>query len=206
MMTTHLPERTETRWDDILAILQYAKSSNGGPRNGEAETGDSLLEKRAKEYARCVVDDDGRTTDEIETLTVDLGTDTYAIPCSSIEQIRPLGNLVPLPLARNGIIGISSNRGVVYAVLDPKLPLRIPGKNLTTMHRIVFLRHPEYRIGMLVDAVHGMTSMRLSDMQPVPDHMASGKNRYIRGLAPNRVFLMDIDGMLTDPTITGESV
>lgn len=155
-----------------------------------------ILRLRAEEYSRPRVDHDSHTASETDVLVVRLGVDCYAIPCTDIEEIVPLQNLVSLPNTPRGIIGISSNRGVLFAVLDPKQQLQIPGTNITTMHRVVVLRHSSYQVGILVDSIRGMSGINTEKLDRLPAYLGAEKRRFVTGLTPDRTFLLNVKNLL----------
>ncbi len=190
---------------------QQAMTANNRLAQGEAPVDSPLecpvrdaeiLKRRAEEYARVLDPYDNDNKSETDVLLFKLGGDSYAIPCADIEEIVPLQNLVSIPHTPRGIIGISSNRGVLFAVLDPKLQLQIPGTNITTMHRVVILRHKAYRIGILVDAVVGMAGIDTQALLQLPAYINAEKKGYISGLTPDRTFLLNVHGLIEDPALS----
>ena len=163
----------------------------------------AILQKRAEAYARPIATDETDAAVETDVLLFKLGSDSYAIPCGDIEEIVPLQNLVSIPHTPYGIIGISSNRGVLFAVLDPKQHLQIPGTNITTMHRVVILRHKEHSVGILVDTVIGMAGIDMRELLQVPTYLNAAKKRYLTGLTPDRIFLLNATGLVEHPALNG---
>jgi purine-binding chemotaxis protein CheW len=159
-------------------------------------TDEEILQQRAREYSRPRKSEDATRSHELEVLAIRLGTDDYAIPCDEVDEVVPLQNLVSLPNTPRGIIGLSSNRGVLFAVLDPKPHLQVPGTNITTMHRVVILRHSTLRIGVLVDSVLGMSGIDPDTVCPVPTFVAAEKRKFIPGITADRMLLIDVPRFL----------
>ncbi|MCZ7555800.1 MAG: chemotaxis protein CheW [Bacteroidia bacterium] len=157
---------------------------------------EDVLRQRAIEYSQPRKSEETSRSHEMEVLTVQLGTDAYALPCADVDEVVPLHNMVSLPNTPTGIIGLSSNRGVLFAVLDPKPQLQIPGTNITTMHRVVILRHDRFRIGILVDSILGMTSIATDTVRPVPTFLAAEKRKFISGMTEHRTLLIDVPRFL----------
>ena len=163
----------------------------------------TILRERAEAYARPIETDESDISAETDVLLFKLGIDSYAIPCGDIEEIVPLQNLISIPHTPRGIIGISSNRGVLFAVLDPKQHLQIPGTNITTMHRVVILRHKEHSVGILVDTVIGMAGIDMRVLLKLPTYLDAAKKRYLVGLTPDRIFLLNVKGLIEHPALNG---
>jgi purine-binding chemotaxis protein CheW len=157
---------------------------------------EDVLRQRAMEYSKPRKSEEASRSHEMEVLAVQLGTDAYALPCADVDEVVPLHNMISLPNTPTGIIGLSSNRGVLFAVLDPKPQLQIPGTNITTMHRVVILRHERFRIGILVDSILGMTSIATDEICPVPTFLAAEKRKFISGMTADRTLLIDVPRFL----------
>ncbi|MDX9758758.1 MAG: chemotaxis protein CheW [Bacteroidota bacterium] len=205
MSTPTNPERRQTdEWGEILQLLDQVKSGLAGQARGGDEEPDEILRLRARQYAR----QDQRASTHVvarEDLVVfTLGTDTYGIDCSDIEEVIPLQNLVALPYTNKGILGISSLRGILFAVVDLKRILNIPASELTTMHRVLIVRHARYKIGFLVDSVQGMRSYDRDDMQELPSEVHGHSRAYLQGLIEGSVMLLNTGMVLRDPMVAGE--
>jgi purine-binding chemotaxis protein CheW len=180
-----------------------AVGSDVQDRDTGSEAGD-ILHNRSRLYARQ--DDKALAiADEREDLVLfTLGSDTFGIDCSDIEEVIPLQNLVALPHTGKGILGISSLRGILFAVVDLKRILNIPASELTTMHRVLMLRHESYKVGFLVDSVQGMRSFNRNDMQELPSEVHERSRAYLHGLVKGNVMLLNAGMVLQDPLVSGE--
>jgi purine-binding chemotaxis protein CheW len=190
-------------FDAVHHMFAPSSQSNPGthvPYEGDllrpSPTDIEILRQRALEYSRPRKTEDASRSQELEVLAIVLGSSEYAIPCKEVDEVVPLQNLVSLPNTPRGIIGVSSNRGVLFAVLDPKPQLQIPGTNITTMHRVVILRHSKLRIGILVDSVLGMSSIDMETLRPVPTFLAADKRKFITGMTSGRTLLIDVPQFL----------
>ena len=195
-------QRSE-EWQEILQLLARVTTGMTQPRESE-DAPEEILRKRARLYAR----QDQRQTlhaavrEDLVVLT--LGNDTYGIDCGDIEEVVPLQNLVALPYTNKGILGISSLRGILFAVVDLKRILNIPASELTTMHRVLIVRHEQYKIGFLVDSVQGMRSYDRTEMQELPSEVHEHSRAYLQGLIAGSVMLLNTGMVLQDPMVAGE--
>lgn len=202
--TAELYNYDPAQWQEIHSLLQQVQTGlDEQYRSSEAEAGD-VLRKRSRLYARH--DDKALAiADEREDLVMfTLGSDTFGIDCGEIEEVIPLQNLVALPYTGKGILGISSLRGILFAVVDLKRILNIPASELTTMHRVLMLRHESYKVGFLVDSVLGMRSFNRNDMQELPSEVHERSRAYLHGLVKGNVMLLNAGMVLKDPLLSGD--
>lgn len=185
----------EDAWGSIRAMLARVREDVTDRRRGTVADAE-ILHARARAYARPRKEEEQTSVEEV--LLIRLGTASYALPCSDIEEVLPLQNLVSLPYTPGSIIGISSHRGMLFVVMDPKRVLGIPGTNLTTMHRIVMLRHGRSMLGVLVDAVEGMRNIDLSTLRKVPELVGEGRSRFFRGLTDDRALVLHSAALLDE--------
>ena len=202
--TAELYNYDPAQWQEIHSLLQQVQTGlDEQDRNSEAEAGD-VLRNRSRLYARQ--DDKALAiADEREDLVLfTLGSDTFGIDCGEIEEVIPLQNLVALPYTGKAILGISSLRGILFAVVDLKRILNIPASELTTMHRVLMLRHESYKVGFLVDSVLGMRSFNRNDMQELPSEVHERSRAYLHGLVKGNVMLLNAGMVLQDPLLSGD--
>lgn len=192
------------QWQDIHALLQHVQSGLDAQGLDADSNAVDVLRNRSRLYARQN-DKTMAILDEREDLVLfTLGNDTFGIDCSEIEEVIPLQNLVALPYTGKGILGISSLRGVLFAVVDLKRILNIPASELTTMHRVLMLRHETYKVGFLVDSVQGMRSFNRNDMQELPSEVHERSRAYLHGLVKGNIMLLNAGMVLQDPLVSGE--
>mgnify|MGYP000047145254 CR=1 FL=1 len=199
-----IADETDTSWMEIHSMLQkVTESMNADAAEGQAADRD-ILRRRAKEYAQRNGNGHDRERNLKDVLLFSLGERKYALPCSHIEEVIPMQSLVALPNSSHAVLGISNNRGVLFAVIDLKRLLSIPASELTTMHRVVMLRHDHYRIGILVDAVHGMDTIDAAELKELPHEIGERTRRFLQGLSPDGILLVSADDVISEMAATAE--
>ena len=179
-------------WAEIHAMFADVRARLERLGSDRDESAESLLRRRAQEYRGATAGAAAGTpgTQRLDALRFALGADTYAIFCDEIEEVVPMQNLIALPHTSRSILGISNHRGILFVVIDLKRILNIPASDLTTMHRVIIVRHDDYKIGLLVDAVQGMRSIDLDGVQQLPDELHLETRRHIRGITEDDTFLL----------------
>jgi purine-binding chemotaxis protein CheW len=201
---TDMAANERQQWDQIRQLLGNVSRTIG---NHERESGISdraVLRARSAVYARVNGRAQVEALEREDLVLFRLGNDVYGIPCDEIEEVIPLQNLVALPNASKAILGISSLRGILFAVVDLKRVLNIPASELTTMHRVLMIRHDSFKVGFLVDSVQGMRGIDRHDLQEIPPEVHERSRAYLHGLASGNVLILNARAVLLDPMVVGE--
>lgn len=201
-MHTQRTEDADTRWMEIRSMLEQLKTTLVASSSENDSSDADILRRRAKQYARRNGNGHDRERNIKDVLLFSLGDRRYALPCNHIEEVIPMQSLVALPHSKRAILGISNNRGVLFAVVDLKRLLSIPASELTTMHRVVMLRHDHYRIGVLVDAVHGMDSIDAAALRDMPHELGEQTRRFLHGLSADGILMVSVEEIIREMAAT----
>jgi chemotaxis signal transduction protein len=199
-MNSHQP----APWQEIRQLLQRVQSGIEEQQRESERGNDTILRDRARQYGQANGTQLVHASEREDLVLFTLGNDTYGMDCGEIEEVIPLQNLVALPHTGKGILGISSLRGLLFAVIDLKRILNIPASELTTMHRVLIVRHPQYKVGFLVDSVQGMRSYGQHDIQELPPEVHERSRSYLQGLVNGSIMLISGAMVLQDPMVVGE--
>lgn len=108
--------------------------------------------------------------EEVQVLEFTLGTETYALDITYIEEIAHVGELTPIPNAPEHISGVMDLRGRTTSVIDPKQLFDV-GDGGEGDRILVFdpEQLPEQGpIGWTVDDVHQVVDARPDDLDRAP--------------------------------------
>lgn len=94
----------------------------------------------------------GAGTEAVEFV---LGGVHYAVPSSSVVEVRALKTLTPLPCTPRFVSGIMSVQGRIIAVIDLKTFLDLPESGLTDLNKVIILRQADMEFGILADEIVG---------------------------------------------------
>lgn len=189
--TQHTMRHDGKSWEAIRSLLGEVRTGMETDEASLTRLDEDLLRTRALEFAREIEQREEEESKKEDHLLFALGKDSYAMPCEYIEEVIPLQNLVALPRTSRYIMGISSNRGVLLAVIDPKRVLNIPASELTTMHRVIVVRHDTYQVGFLVDFVHGMRGINIAQIKDLPQELNERTQRFLRGVATDDIHILN---------------
>ncbi|MBE0644825.1 MAG: purine-binding chemotaxis protein CheW [Bacteroidetes bacterium] len=192
------------QWEQIRQMLDTVRISLEQQNRVTESANADVLRKRAKVFAALTPSTIVEVDESEDLVLFMLGNDTYGVSCNEIEEVIPLQNLVALPNTNKSILGISSLRGILFSVVDLKRVLNIPASELTTMHRVLMVRHESFKVGFLVDSVQGMRSFSKNEMQDLPSEIHERSRTYLHGLALGNVLILNARVILQDQLAPAE--
>ena len=89
------------------------------------------------------------------------GGERFAIRAADVQKVTPAGQLSRLPLLPPALLGITQVRGRVVTVVDAAALLAAGRCLHTDDARLLILERPVRHLGLLVDAVDEIESLRL---------------------------------------------
>lgn len=118
-----------------------------------------------------------------EYLTFTLGTEEYATDILKVQEIRGYERPTAIANAPSFIKGVIDLRGIMVPIVDLRIKFGV-GKADYTPFTVVIIANVGGRIvGIVVDGVSDVTSLRPDQIRPAPEFSASVDTRYIQGLA-----------------------
>jgi len=138
----------------------------------------------------------------LEVLAFHLAHETYGIEAGYIREVLPVQEITPLPFTPPFILGLVNIRGQILSVTDLRKFFDLPDKGLTDMNRVIIVRFSDMEIGILADLIIGMRSVKHADLQPPPATFTGIRGVYIKGIAKERLAILDMEKILSDRKLT----
>lgn len=178
------------------AVAQEASTLQKAGEEGKKQ----LLKARARKLAR---DDEKEKPagESIEVVEFLLAYETYGIESSYVREICPLKDLTPVPCTPPFVLGIINVRGEIVSVIDLKKFFDLPEKGLTDLNKVLVLKNDRMEFGLLADAILGVRSLPTYDLQPTLPTLTGIREEYLRGIAKERVVILDAGKLLSDKNI-----
>ena len=129
-----------------------------------------------------------RQTGIIELLTFQLAAEEFAFRISEVEEILTPQQITMVPKAPDYILGITSVRGKVMPVLDLKKRLSIKDNGASASSggkvrkKILTLKGPKGRIGIMIDRINGVIRIDESDIAEPPAHLSESDLMFVGGV------------------------
>lgn len=137
----------------------------------------------------------------LEVLEFSLGQESYGIETIHIREVCPLKELTPLPCTPTFVLGIISLRGRMVSVIDIKKFFELPERGLTDLNKVIVLHNREMEFGILADAIVGVRSVPLAEIQPSLPTLTGIRREYLKGITSERSVILDGAKLLSDQKI-----
>lgn len=152
-----------------------------------------ILEERARRLAQPPPPPP--PTDLVAMVIFEVAHERFGIDARAVEGVFRLVDRAVLPGAPAPIAGVTSHRGELLTLVDLRSDLGLRPGALDDLGRVLVLQQGNHRAGVLVDRVEGLLDVRMSELTPLPDGRAGGRN-LIRGVTPDVVAVLDSDAIL----------
>ena len=97
--------------------------------------------------------------------------------------------------------GIINLRGEIRTVIDLKRFFDLPDAGITELNKVILIRTGEMELGILADAILGVSRIPLAELQPAPPTFTAVRADYLRGITSSRLVVLDAARILSDPRI-----
>jgi purine-binding chemotaxis protein CheW len=195
-MTTPLP----TDWAEIRQRITAIQTAidHGFAHSPEEER--EILKTRAQLLGRSL--DTGSAVGEtLEVVEFELASERYAFPLTDVREVSLLRELTPVPCTPPFVVGIINLRGEIRTVIDLKTFFDLPASGITDLNKIILIQHGALQFGILADAIRGVVSLPLGELQPALPTLTDRRADYVRGITPDRLVVLEPMKILSDPRI-----
>ncbi len=161
-----------------------------------------VLEERAEELAKSHEDHDEQG-ESISLVVVALGAELYGIDIDRVGEIKPFGQVTPMPATPPFWLGLVNLRGNLHPVLDLAryLGQRVDAGDPTADAQIVLIAGNGLTIGLKVDDVPEVRQVRLADIGPSLVEASSDRPHVHAGLTADLLAVLDVDAILADSAL-----
>jgi purine-binding chemotaxis protein CheW len=139
--------------------------------------------------------------DYLEVLEFSLAYERYALETSFVREVYQLKEFTPLPCTPPFILGIISVRGQILTVIDLKRFFNLPDKGLSDLNKVIILRRGGLEVGLLADAVSGVRTVALPEVQPPLPTLEGISPDYLKGVTRDALIILEADKILADPKL-----
>lgn len=115
-------------------------------------------------------------------LTFVLGDESYGLPIRTVLEIIGLQSITPIPDVPHYVRGIINLRGKVIPVMDVRRRFGMAERAYDARTCIIVVQVDESSIGLVVDTVSEVVSIRSSDIEAPPRVRNQRSNAVIRGV------------------------
>ena len=120
----------------------------------------------------------------LKIISFRLSDQVFCLDIMAVKEIRVWQKATPLPHSPDYVLGFINLRGKVIPVVDMALRLGLPAIQPTEQSAIIVIDEGDRGVGILVDSVSDMVTVKPEEMQPVPDVMSAEEKALTRGIVP----------------------
>lgn len=117
-----------------------------------------------------------------EYLTFTLGPEEYAIDILKVQEIRGYEPPTTIANAPQFIKGVINLRGTIVPIVDLRIKFGVGSAEYTPFTVVIILNVGSRVVGIVVDGVSDVTSLRSDQIRPAPEFAATVDTKYILGL------------------------
>ncbi|MFB2553559.1 chemotaxis protein CheW [Ensifer soli] len=125
---------------------------------------------------------DGET---LEIIAFRLHDQEFCVKTTTIREIRGWAPSTPIPHSPPDVLGVMNLRGTVIPIIDLAYKLGMTSTVANERSAIVVAEVHNMVIGLVVDRVSDILTVRASEVQPVPEVTASFDRSYAEGIIAN---------------------
>jgi purine-binding chemotaxis protein CheW len=128
-----------------------------------------------------------------------LGAERYGIDISRVQGIERMQPVTVVPRAPHFVEGVINLRGQITPVINLRARFGFTKVEPTKETRIVVVYMRDQWVGLVVDAVEGVSRLNSSQIEPPSAFVRSAESGYLRGIAKiedGLLILLDLDKVL----------
>ncbi|MBI4639963.1 MAG: chemotaxis protein CheW [Candidatus Tectomicrobia bacterium] len=192
--------RAAIDWDEVYQRIENARMAIERTLQPTLEERKKILKARAQALAQEPKEEEA-AEESLEVIEFLLAYERYGIESSSIREVYPLKELTPLPCTPPFVLGIINVRGQILSIIDIKKLFGLPENGLTNLNKVIIVRTDDMELGILADAILGIRSISLEDIQPALPTLTGIHAEYLRGVTKERLVVLDVEKILSDKKI-----
>lgn len=134
-----------------------------------------------------------------EYLTFTLGPEEYAIDILKVQEIRGYEPPTTIANAPTFIKGVINLRGIIVPIVDLRIKFGVGKAEYTPFTVVIILSIGGRVVGIVVDGVSDVISLRSDQVRPTPEFAATVDTRYINGLGTigtRMLIVVDIEKLM----------
>lgn len=136
---------------------------------------------------------------EQQTVVFRLGDESYGIDIFRVSEIIRVREITPIPGTEAHIRGLVNLRGRTIPIVDLRTRLQLPPAEETESARIIVVDTEGGHVGVVVDAVAEVRTLKASQLEETPAILSSQASDFVKSLAKQEdriITLLDLDKAL----------
>lgn len=183
-------------WERIKRALAKAEQNLAAALVIDESRKKPLLQKRA-EYLAARRSAPGVARKTSPAMGFMLGKERYAIDLASLRRVVTTEGLVPIPGAREHLLGVMNMSGEVGSVWDLAGLLELPKQEAGPGGQVLVLK-AGFAVGLRVDYVEGRQEIDAGALISPHDVEDVLPVKYLKGMTQDKILLLDAEVILAE--------
>jgi purine-binding chemotaxis protein CheW len=135
----------------------------------------------------------------LQLIAFSIDDQTYSVEITTVREIRAWNGATPLPNTKEFVRGVINLRGTIVPIFDLRARFGEGQTEPTKTHVVVVMSVDDKFVGILVDAVSDILTVKKTDIHPVPESNSAGDNELLRGIITHEkrmVGLIDLQAIV----------
>jgi purine-binding chemotaxis protein CheW len=162
---------------------------------------DELEILKARASALAEEKKDAGASETLDVVVFELARERYAFPLTQVGGVTLREGLTPVPCTPAFVLGIINLRGEIRTVIDLRTFFDLPPAGITELNQVLLIQDGGLQLGILADAIRGVVSVPVADLQPALPTLADLPADYVRGITSERLVVLEARKILSDPRI-----
>ncbi len=120
--------------------------------------------------------------DENKFISFTLGGQTFCVDIMAVREIRGWAKPTPIPHSPSYVCGVINLRGTVLPIVDLSARLGMPTTDPTPSNVTIVVQIGDQLIGLVVEAVSDILSLKDSVLQPTPEITSETARAFFKGV------------------------
>lgn len=194
------PAHDSIDWQVIRGRIDDAARRLDREAAHDAGSATAILRARAEALARKPDFSEAESA-HLELLEFRMGTERWGAELSLVREVEFLEKMAPIPCTPWFVLGVIQLRGRIVAVNDLRLMLHLPVDAEARKPKVVLLGDEQRELAIVADAVIGTSTVPRERLGPAPATSGKAKMRYVLGVAPGPVAILDGRKLLEEPSM-----
>ncbi len=148
-------------------------------------------------------DAEAAVDESLQWVTFQVDNEVYGVNVLQVQEVLKYTEITPVPGAPYYVLGIINLRGNVVTVIDTRARFGLSSKDPDDVTRIIFVEVHSHIIGMLVDCVTEVVSLRRSQIETSPTVSSedNDSSKYVEGVFSTEdkiLILVDVEKLIDD--------
>ncbi len=136
-----------------------------------------------------------------ELIAFAVGSQEFCIDVMQVREIRGWTPATVLPHSQAFVRGVINLRGAVLPIMDLAVRLGFPPAEAMSRHVIIVVQVGSQVVGLLVDAVSDILTVRDEEILPPPDVASDMAKKFVSGLLAmdgRMISLLSVDSVMPE--------